>query len=51
MEKSRKLFLQGLEKLMRIRVQREINKWPPLCKGALYQPQRPKRKVNYVNNV
>lgn len=38
-----KKILQGVEKVIRLRVEREADRWPPLCKGALHQPKRPKK--------
>ena len=45
MNANRKKVLQGIEKIAKIRVEREVNRWPPLCRGALHQPKRPKKRV------
>lgn len=42
MKMINKKVLAGVEKVIRIRVETEANRWPPLCKGALHQPKRPK---------
>ncbi len=45
MKVNTKKILQKLEKVTRIRVEQETNRWPPLCKGALHQPKRPKKRI------
>lgn len=45
MRENKKRFLLRIEEIARNRVEQEVNKWPPLCRGVLHQPKRPKTIV------
>lgn len=37
-------ILKCVENVVRIRVEKEMHRWPPACRGVLHQPKRPKTK-------
>lgn len=44
MEKTMKLnktVLKAIMKVTKIEVEKNVNKWPPICAGIYHQPKRP----------
>ncbi len=43
MQTNSKKVLEVVEKVARIRVEQNVYKFPPICRGFLHQPKRPKK--------
>lgn len=45
-EKIKKMALKAVERIVRIEVEKDMWRDPPICLGITHQPKRPKRKKN-----
>ena len=39
--RNEKEVLAFVEKVMRVKVEKNTHRWPPLCMGIFHQPKRP----------